>query len=99
MGATLRVDPERLRRAARTQAEVSTFVSAMAVGQTLTTAGSGLPGFQSEAACGLAGSIFDAASTAVHDELSTHSTRLSAAADQYHRMDGELGRRLHKSVG
>lgn len=98
MGATLRVDPERLRSAARAQAEVDTFVSGMAVGQSLATAGGGVSGLTSEAACRFAGSLFDNASTAVHDELTAHTSNLSAAADQYLRMDEGLGSGLRMFV-
>jgi hypothetical protein len=41
MGATLRVDPAQLRAAARAQADVGTFASGMATGQSLTSAAAG----------------------------------------------------------
>jgi hypothetical protein len=96
MGATLRVDPARLRTAAEAQTEVSTFVSGMATGQSMTHAGSGMSGLLTEGACQFAGTIFDTAATAVHEELTAHSANLSSAADHYHRTDEELGRRLRK---
>jgi hypothetical protein len=40
--------------------------------------------------------MLDTAASAVHEELTDHSTKLSAAADHYHRMDEEFGRRLRK---
>jgi Excreted virulence factor EspC, type VII ESX diderm len=92
----MRVDPNRLREAARAQADVGTFVSGMDTGQSVASTGIGMSGLLSESACQFAGAAFDTAATAVHDELTDHSTKLSAAADQYHRMDEELGRRLRK---
>jgi hypothetical protein len=94
MGATLRVDPDRLRTAARAQADVGTAVSGLAAGTTVTTAGTGMAGLAVEEACRVAGGLFDTATTAVHDELTEHSEKLSAAADQYHHMDAELSRRV-----
>lgn len=96
MGGTLRVDPARLRTAAIAQTEVSTFVSGMAAGQSMTNAGSGMSGLLTEGACQFAGTIFDTAATAVHDELTAHSANLASAADQYHRTDQEFGDRLRK---
>jgi hypothetical protein len=96
MGGTLRVNPDSLRNAARAQTDVGGFVSGMEVGQSMTSGGTGVSGLLSEGACQFAGSIVDAALGTVHEELTTHSTNLSTAADQYHRMDEELGRRLHK---
>jgi hypothetical protein len=96
MGARLRVDPRRLREAAHAQAEVSTFVSSMGTGQAMASAGTGMSGLLSEAACQYAGTVFDTAAGAVHDELTAHSANLSAAADHYHRVDEEFGRRLRK---
>ena len=92
----MRVDPAQLRTAAAAQTEVGTFVSGMAAGQSMTTAGTGMSGLLTEGACQFAGTIFDTATAAVHDELAAHSTNLSSAADQYHRTDEELGRRLSK---
>lgn len=96
MRATLRVDPNRLRDTARAQADVSTFVFSMSMGHTLASAGSGMSGLLSAEACQFAGSVFDTAASAVHDELAAHSDNLSAAADQYHQTDEEFGRRLGK---
>ena len=96
MGGTLRVDPERLRRAAAAQTEVGTFVSGMATGQSMASAATGMSGLLSEGACQFAGATFDTAAGAVHEELTAHSTNLSAAADRYHQIDEELGRRLRK---
>lgn len=96
MGGTLRVDPARLRTAAAAQTEVGTFVSGMATGQSVATAGTGMSGLLTEGACQFASTMFDTATTAVHEELSAHSTNLSSAADQYHRTDEDLGRRLSK---
>jgi hypothetical protein len=95
-GGTLRVDPTHLRTAAESQAAVSTFVSSMTNGQSMATGGAGMPGLLSGAACQFAGSILDTAASAIHGELTDHSTKLSAAADHYHRTDEELGRRLRK---
>jgi hypothetical protein len=96
MGATLRVDPSRLREAARAQSDVGTFVSGMGNGQAMATAGTGMSGLLTETACQFAGSMFDTAASAVHDELTSHSTNLLAAADRYHRVDEECARRLRK---
>ena len=96
MGGTLRVDPGRLRTAAAAQTEVGTFVSAMGTGQAMASAGTGMSGLLSEGACQFAGTMFDTAAGAAHEELTAHSTNLSAAADQYHRADEELGRRLRQ---
>jgi hypothetical protein len=94
MAATLRVDPEQLCSAAAAQVDVSTFVAGMGVGQSMAGARSGMSGLLSEGACQLAGTIFDAAASAVRDELTAHSINLSTAADQYQRMDEDVGRRL-----
>jgi hypothetical protein len=96
MAAILRVDPTRLRTAAAAQADVGTFVSGMGTGQSMASGGTGMSGLLSEAACQFAGTVFDAAAGAVHDELTAHSTNLSAAADHYRRVDEEFGRRLRK---
>jgi hypothetical protein len=92
MAATLRVDPAQLRSAAAAQAEVSTFVAGMGVGQSM--ARSGMSGLLTEGACQFAGTIFDTAASAVRDELTAHSINLSTAADRYQRMDKDLGRSL-----
>jgi hypothetical protein len=94
MGATLRVDPDRLRTAAQAQTGVGSAVSGLGTGASLITAGSGMVGLTVEEACRVAGDLFDTATTAVHDELTAHSDKLSAAADQYHRMDADLSRRV-----
>lgn len=94
MGGVLRVDPARLRTAAAAQSDVGAYVSGMAAGPSLANAGTGMSGLLVEQACQLAGTMFDAAATAVHDELAAHAKKLSAAADRYHQTDGELGRRL-----
>ena len=94
MGGTLRVDPEHLRTAAAAQAKVGTFVSGMAAGQSVASAGSGMSGLLSAGACQFAGTTLDTAAGAVHEELTAHSTNLSAAADLYHRTDEDFGRRL-----
>jgi excreted virulence factor EspC (type VII ESX diderm) len=96
MGGTLRVDPEHLRTAAAAQAKVGTFVSGMATGQSMASAGTGMAGLLSEGACQFAGTAFDTAASAVHDELAAHTTNLSAAADLYHQTDEDFGRRLRK---
>ncbi|WP_232423232.1 type VII secretion target [Mycobacterium sp. 155] len=96
MGGTLRVNPDSLRNAARAQTDVGQFVSDMGIGESMTSAGTGVSGLFSESACQFAGSTVDAALNNVHEELTSHSTKLSTAADRYHRMDEELGRRLHK---
>lgn len=96
MGGTLRVNPDSLRNAAQAQTDVGQFVSGMGVGQSMTSAGTGMSGLLSEGACQFAGSIVDSALGAVNEELTTHSSNLSKAADRYHRMDEELGRRLRK---
>jgi hypothetical protein len=92
----VRVDPAHLRTAAKAQADVGTFVSGMGTGQSMASAGAGMSGLLSESACQFVGAMFDTATSAVHSELTDHSTKLSAAADHYHRMDEELGRRLRK---
>jgi hypothetical protein len=94
MGGTLRVDPEHLRTAAAAQVKVGTYVSGMATGQSMASAGAGMSGLLSGGACQFAGTAFDTAAGAVHDELAAHSTKLSAAADRYHRTDEDFGRRL-----
>jgi hypothetical protein len=95
-GATLLVDPTHLRTAAQAQGHVGTFVSGMTNGQSMASGGSGMSGLLSEAACQFAGTLLDTAARAVHEAITDHSTKLSTAADHYHRMDEEFGRRLHK---
>ena len=94
MGGVLRVDPARLRTAAAAESDVGAYVSGMAAGPSMADAGAGMSGLFVEQACQLAGTMFDAAATAVHDELAAHAKNLSAAADKYHQTDGDLGRRL-----
>lgn len=96
MGATLRVNPEVLRTAAAAQNEVKAFVSGLALGQSLTTAGTGMTGLSTEGACQLVGTTFDTAATSVHDDLSAHADNLTTAADRYHRTDETLGRGLRR---
>jgi len=96
VGGMLRVDPARLRTAATAQSDVGTYVAAMAAGPSMVDAGSGMRGLLVEGACQFAGTMFDAAASAVYEELTAHSRRLSSAADRYHQTDGELGRRLSK---
>lgn len=64
----------------------------------MATAGDGVPGLLTEGACQFAGTTFDTATTAVHDELLSHSENLSAAADRYQRTDDALGQRLGSIV-
>jgi hypothetical protein len=96
MGTTLRVDPNRLRGAARAQADVATFVSGMGTGQSMAGAAAGVAGLLSESACQFAATTFDTAASAVHEELTAHSAGLAAAAQKYHETDEDLGRRLRK---
>lgn len=95
----MRVDPDRLRQAAEAQTDVSGFIAGMAAGQSLTAAGDGMAGLVSETACRFAATVLDDASTAVHDALTSHATRLTAAADHYRRMDEQLGSRLRTFSG
>jgi hypothetical protein len=94
MGATLRVNPDQLLKVAAAQEAVATFVSGLGAGQPMASAGTGMSGLLIEQACQFAGSTFDTAARAVHDELTSHSTNLAAAADQYLRTDEQFGRRL-----
>jgi hypothetical protein len=55
-----------------------------------------MAGLLTETACQFAGSMFDTAASTVHDELTAHSTNLSAAADKYNQVDEQFARRLHK---
>ncbi|GAB7069807.1 type VII secretion target [Mycolicibacterium hodleri] len=96
MGGVLRVDPARLRTAAAAQNDVGTYVAAMATGPSMADAGTGMAGLLVEGACRFAATMFDTAASAVYEELTAHSTNLSAAADRYHHTDGDLGRRLSK---
>ncbi|MEV0669363.1 type VII secretion target [Mycobacterium sp. NPDC050441] len=96
MGGTLRVNPESLRNAARAQADVGEFVSGLGAGQSLDSAGAGVAGLLSEGACQFAGSTVDTALSAVRDDLTKHADKLSTAADRYHGIDEEFGRRLRR---
>ena len=96
MGDTLRVDPNRLREAADAQGNVGTFVAGMGAGQSVTNAATAMSGLNTADACHVVGTEFDAAAKTVHEELTAHSQNLAVAADQYHRTDDELGRRLKK---
>ncbi|WP_242456302.1 type VII secretion target [Mycolicibacterium sp. P1-18] len=98
MGGVLRVDPSRLRTAAAAQGDVGTYVAAMATGPTMADAGTGMPGLLVESACHFAGAVFDTAAAAVHEDLAEHSARLWSAADRYHQIDDDLGRRLNKTA-
>jgi hypothetical protein len=92
----LLVDPTHLRKAAQAQADVGTFVSGMTNGQSMASGGADIAGLLSEEACQFAGTLLDTAASTVHEALTDHSTKLETAADHYHRMDEEFGRRLRK---
>ena len=94
MGATLRVDPAQLRNAAKAQANVATVISGLDAGQAMSAAGGRMSGLLSETACQFAATVFDAAAGTVHEELTAHSTNLSAAADRYHQADEKYAHRL-----
>lgn len=96
MGGALRVNPDSLRNVARAQADVGEFVSGLAAGQSLHSASTGVSGLLSEGACQFASSMVDTALNAVREDLTKHSDNLSTAADRYHRMDEEFGRRLRR---
>jgi Excreted virulence factor EspC, type VII ESX diderm len=96
MPSPLRVDPDRLRASAAAQHDVSAFVGGLAIGQSMATAGAGMAGLQSEAACRLAANLFDTAAGVVSQELTTHAKNLTTAAEHYQRADEELGRRLRQ---
>lgn len=96
MSATLRVDPAGLRAAAASQTDAGTFVSAMATGQSLTSAGAGMSGLLCGSACQFVGAVLDAAANSVHDELTSHASNLIAAADRYQHVDEHFGRRLRE---
>ena len=98
MAATLRVDPTRLRDAAQAQSDVGSVVFGLAAGQSMTNAGAGMPGLLTEVACNATGSVLDAETSRVHDELAAHSAKLAAAADRYQRTDEQFGRRLGQQV-
>jgi Excreted virulence factor EspC, type VII ESX diderm len=96
MPPPLAVNPDHLRRSAAAQHDVSGFVAGLAAGQSLTIAGAGMTGLESDAACQFAGTLFDTAAGAVKEELTTHANNLTTAADHYQRADEELGRRLRQ---
>jgi len=96
METALRVDPSVLREVAANQESVSAFVSQMAAGNTMSSAATAMTGLSSGAACVFVGTVLDTVAGTVGQQLSTHSTRLAAAADMYHRADEELGRRLKR---
>lgn len=98
MAGVLRVDPKALRDAAQAQTKVATFLSTMAVGDSMTSAGAGLSGLHSAAGCQLVADVLGAATTAAHEELASHADKMSKAADTYERADKELGDRLRKFV-
>jgi hypothetical protein len=85
-----------LRAAAAAQADVAATVAGLGAGAALASAGADLGGLMSEDACHLLGAAVENAVTGVHDDLSTHSTSLSTAADHYYRTDQGLGRRLQR---
>lgn len=98
MAGVLRVDPKALRDAARSQTEVATFVSSMAVGESMTSAGAGVSDLHCASGCQAVADVLTAAATAAHEELSSHAGKMSKAADMYERADKELGDRLRKFV-
>lgn len=98
MAGVLRVDPAVLRDAAKAQTEVATFVATMAVGESMTSAGTGVSGLHSAIGCQLVADVFTTATTAAHQELASHADKMSKAADMYERADKELGERLRKFV-
>lgn len=99
MASILRVDPPRLVAAASAEGEVGAFVAAMAAGQSLAEAASGVSRLRSGAAIEFAASAIDKVSAAIHEELTAHAAKLSAAADMYRRTDEGLGRRLGQIAG
>jgi hypothetical protein len=94
----LRVDPAHLHAAAQAQADVATAVAGLRPGESMAHAGAGMAGLMSGDACHALGSIVEEAVSGVHEQLSTHATNLSTAADHYHRMDEQLGERLRRFV-
>ena len=96
MAGTVRINSESLRSAARAEAATGEFVSGLGADALLTDAGTAVSGLLSEGACQFAGSVVGAALSAVGDDLSTHSAKLSTAADSYQGADEEFGRRLHR---
>ena len=98
MTSPLRVNPDSLRAAATTEAAVGESVAGMGVGQSMTSAGAAVSGLLSAGACQYAGSAVDAALGTVQQDLATHSTNLSTAAERYATMDAELGQLLRKFV-
>ena len=98
MAGVLRVNPVALRDAARAQTEVATFVSSMAVGESMTSAGAGVSDLHCASGCQAVADVLTAATTAAHEELASHADKMSKAADMYERADKELGDRLRKFV-
>ncbi|MCT7362352.1 hypothetical protein A7G45_06025 [Mycolicibacterium llatzerense] len=98
VAGVLRVVPKALRDAALAQTEVATFISTMAVHESMSSAGEGVSGLHSESGCRLVGELFNAAATAAHEELASHAGKLSTAADKYQRADKEIGERLHRLI-
>jgi hypothetical protein len=66
----------------------------MTNGESMASGGADMSRLLSEQACHFAGTLLDTAASTVHKALTDHSTKLGAAADHYHRMDEEFGRRL-----
>lgn len=99
MASTLRVDPSRLIAAAAAEGDVGAFVSSMAAGQTLSGAAGGVANLLSGAALEFAASVIDDVSAAITEELTTHSNKLTAAADTYRHADEALGTRLDHVAG
>lgn len=98
MASVLRVDPHALRHASRAQSTVASTISTLAVGQSMASAGEGVSGLHSETGCSMVGDLFDAASSATHEELAAHADKLSKAADMYQRADKELGEKLSRHL-
>lgn len=96
MAETLRVDPERLRVAAAAQAHVSAYIASIGAGQSMARAVPAMAGLTSGEACRFATAVLDAAAKAVSADLTSHSERLSSAAERYHHTDSELGQRLRR---
>ncbi len=92
----MRVDPDRVTSAASAQSGVAAFLGGMQPGASMAAAAGALPGFRTSQACGVVGSVFDAAVSTVSRELADHADKLSTAADRYRALDEELGRRLRR---
>lgn len=98
MAGVLQVDPKALRDAAHAQTEVATFMSTMAVGESLRGAGAGVSGLHCATECQSVGELFNTAAAAAHEELASHAGKLSTAADTYERADKELGEKLSRHI-